>query len=123
MDIAYICIHSSNFDESVHFYRDVLGLEFDTKRSEDRFCALKAGSTYIGIEPDGVRKNGQKNKGENPILIQFKAKSREELEKYTEDLESKGVVILARMMERSYGIMTNFNDPDGNKLEILYQKL
>jgi predicted enzyme related to lactoylglutathione lyase len=122
MEIAYICIYASNFDESVTFYRDILGLEFDKNRSEESFCALKAGSTYIGIEPNGTRKNERKTKAENPILIQFKTKNIKELEEYTKYLESKGVRLFDRMMNSSYGTYTNFIDPDGNKLEILYQE-
>ena len=73
MDIAYICIATSNLEESVLFYRDIIGLKEDLLRSEENFHALKAGNTYIGIERKGVKKDGQKTKAENSVLIQFKA--------------------------------------------------
>ena len=122
MDIAYICIFASNFEESIAFYRDVLELQEDLSRSAEDFRALKAGSTCIGIERNGVRKHGEKTKAENPVLVQFKARNLHELKEFTERLESKGVRILERVMETHYGTFTNFLDPDGNKLEILYQK-
>lgn len=121
MDIAYICIATSNLKESEIFYRDILGLTEDLSRSEENFHALKAGSTYIGIERKGIRKDGQKTKSENPVLIQFKASSVDELKKLTKNLEEKGVRMLKTMVETHYGILTNFLDPDGNKLEILCQ--
>lgn len=121
MDIAYICIFAFNFEESVAFYRDVLGLEEETSRSEENFHAFKAGATHIGIERNGTRKDGQKTKAENPVLIQFKAHSFDELKEITEKLEAKNVRILKSMVETHYGTYTNFLDPDGNKLEILYQ--
>ena len=121
MDIAYICIFASHLEESVLFYRDILGLVEDLSRSDENFRALRAGSTYIGIERKGVRKDGEKTKAENPILIQFKASSLQELQEITKDLEAKNVTMLKSMVTGSYGTFTNFLDPDGNKLEILYQ--
>ena len=121
MDVAYICIFAGNFHESVIFYRDILGLEEDLSRSEENFHALKAGATYIGIERNGFRKEGQKTKAENAVLIQFKAHSLEELKKLTEELGTKDVRMLKKIVETHYGTFTNFLDPDGNKLEIIYQ--
>lgn len=121
MDIAYICIFTYNFDESIAFYKDVLGLEEDLSRSEENFHAFKAGATYIGIERNGTRKDGQKTKAENAVLIQFKAQSLDELKKLTQELETKNVRILKTMIKTHYGTYTNFLDPDGNKIEILYQ--
>ena len=121
MDIAYICIYAFNLEESVIFYRDILGLAEDLSRCESNFHAFRAGSTYIGIERKGVRKDGQKTKTENAMLIQFKVSSLKELKKITRDLEAKNVKMLKALVKSSYGTFTNFLDPDGNKLEILYQ--
>ncbi|MDD5068251.1 MAG: VOC family protein [Candidatus Pacebacteria bacterium] len=121
MEIAYICIFASNFDESIAFYRDVLGLQEIPERLEKNFHAFKAGSTNIGIERNGTRKDGEKTKAENAVLIQFKARSLDELKKITANLETKNVRFLKKLVETHYGSFTNFLDPDGNKLEILYQ--
>lgn len=43
------------------------------------------------------------------------------LEEMNKRLEEKGVRLLDRSKETSYGTITNFCDPDGNKLEIIYQ--
>lgn len=57
----------------------------------------------------------------NPILIQFRAKTMEELTAMNEHLKSKGVALLTESETKSYGIITNFLDPDGNLMEILYE--
>ncbi len=119
MEIAYSCIFAWNFDESVAFYRDVLDLEDDLGRSTKNFHAFKAGTTYIGIERNGFRKDGEKSKAENAVLVQFKARNLDELKKLTEKLKMKNVRILNALVETHYGIFTNFLDPDGNKLEII----
>ena len=62
-----------------------------------------------------------KTKAENPILLQFRAESKEHLEAMNKSLEEKGVKLFDRSKQTSYGLITNFCDPDGNKLEILYQ--
>ena len=123
MEIACICIYASNLEESVLFYRDILGLEEDLAASDKSFHALKAGVNNIGIERNGVRKDGQKTKAENPILLQFKANSMEELEKITKQLETKGANIIDRLVQKSYATITNLLDPDGNKVEIIYQSV
>lgn len=121
MDIAYICIFAGKFEESAAFYQNIIGLELDASRSTANFCALRAGSTFIGIEKDGFRKAGEKSKSENPVLIQFKAASLIDLKSFTEKLEKQGVRVLNRLVETHYGTYTNFLDPDGNRLEILFQ--
>ena len=121
MDIAYICIFAWNFEESVAFYRDILGLEENLPKSTENFHALKVGTTYIGIERNGTRKDGQKTKAENAVLVQFKAHSLDELKRITEELKAKNVRMLKTLVETHYGTFTNFLDPDGNKLEIIYQ--
>lgn len=122
--LAYICLYTSNLIDSVKFYRDVLGLEPanpDENVYTTNFYAFKTGTTMLAIERNGVKKNGMKTKAENPILLQFDAESKEHLEEMTKVLEEKGIKVYDRLKQTHYGWITNFCDPDGNKLEILYQ--
>ena len=57
---------------------------------------------------------------ENPVLLQFCAHSLEQLEAMNCQLEASGVKLLVRSLPLSHGVVTNFLDPDGNKLEALY---
>ena len=56
----------------------------------------------------------------NPIEVPKKLRDR--LEEINRFLEAKGVALLKRSFETSYGTITNFLDTEGNKLEVLYQK-
>ena len=119
--ISHICLHVSDFEESVKFYRDVLGLKSIADLVTENFYALDAGGVVLGIEPGGVRNTNGKAKTENPILLQFKADSLEDLEEMNKFLEGHEVKLKDRSTKRSYGYITNFYDPDGNKLEVLFQ--
>ena len=123
--IAYICLYVSSVPESVRFYHDALGLK-PVSESEDPetsyFFAFETGSTVLALERNGSKKNGLKTKSENPFLLQLKANSIEELEAMNKRLEKHGVKLMDRSKETNYGTITNFCDPDGNKLEIIFQK-
>jgi catechol 2,3-dioxygenase-like lactoylglutathione lyase family enzyme len=118
-ELAYICLYCADLDASLHFYRDVLGLRIE--RHDPAFCQFALGATKLGLEPGGWRKPGQKGWNENPVLLQFRARSLEQLEAMNRHLEAQGVTLLARSVAASYGVITNFLDPDGNKLEVLFQ--
>jgi catechol 2,3-dioxygenase-like lactoylglutathione lyase family enzyme len=123
-NIAYICLYTSDLRESVRFYRDILGLEPtspDADLATIGFYAFNTGTGRLGIEGNGVKMDRMKTVAENPVILQFKAESREHLEAMNQHLEAHGVTLYDRSTETSYGIITNFCDPDGNKLEILYE--
>src|SRR4028119_412046 len=93
-NIAYICLYCADMDESVHFYCDVLGLRIE--RADPNFCQFALGAAKFGLEPGGWRKAGQKSWAENPILLQFRVQSLEQLEAMNRQLEAHGVMLLAR---------------------------
>jgi len=118
--IGYICLYVSDLKESIKFYQDILGLELDTSVSTDSFFAFKTGNPQLALEKGGVKKDSEKTKAENPVLFQFLADTPEVLEEMNLVLESNGVKLLKRSQTSSWGISTNFLDPDGNKLSIIY---
>ncbi len=118
-DLASICLCCAQLDESIRFYRDVLGLRVE--RRDPAFCQFALGTTRLGLDPGGWRKGAQKGWTENPVLLQLRAHSLDELEAMNRQLESQGVILLTRSGAASYGVVTNFLDPDGNKLDLLYQ--
>ena len=122
--IAYICLYVSDIRESIEFYGSVLELEplspgSDAANSD--FYAFKTGESILALEPTGSKKGSEKTKAENPYLLQFRADSLDELERMNEQLESKGVIPGTRSQKTSYGTITSFIDPDGNKLEIIFE--
>ncbi|PIQ68341.1 MAG: hypothetical protein COV91_04660 [Candidatus Taylorbacteria bacterium CG11_big_fil_rev_8_21_14_0_20_46_11] len=125
-DLVYINLLSKNSEELIEFYTKVVGLNplDDTKNpATDTWYGFDTGNTTFAIEPmsnrDKYSPNSKYNKS-NPVLIQFKANSLEELTEWTERLEKEGVNIVQRILKRSYGTFTTFADPDGNLIEILY---
>ncbi len=121
-NVKFICIFAADFEESVRFYRDILGLDPvdpSIDPAHTNFYGLKANNVIIGIEKGGFRKDGEKTKAENAILLQFHIENTEELEQANQYLESKGVTLLNKSIETHYGSYSNFLDPDGNKIELL----
>lgn len=119
--ITHVCLYVADMERSTAFYRDVLGLKPLPKHTTPNFFAFDAGGVMLGLEPNRVSKNGEKTKAENPVLLQFRADSLEDLEEMNRRLESHNIKLINRSKTMSYGIITNFLDPDGNKLEILFQ--
>ena len=116
--IAYICLFCSDLERSIAFYHGVLGLTIE--RRDPDFCKLSTVGVSLGLEPGGTRVGRQKTRAENPLLLQFYAASPAALATMTEHLEAHGVPIKDRCREMPYGMITAFLDPDGNRLEIMY---
>ena len=124
-DLIYINLLSKNSEKLIEFYIKVVGLSplDNTKNpATDAWYGFDTGNTPFAIEPMSNRDkyNFEYNKS-NPVLIQFKAESIEELTEWTERLEKEGVNIGQRILKKSYGIVTTFTDQDGNLIEILYR--
>ncbi|MFC4456190.1 VOC family protein [Deinococcus sonorensis] len=116
--IAYICLFCSNLEHSIAFYHGVLGLPIE--RRDPEFCKLSTAGVSLGLEPGGTRVAREKTRAENPLLLQFAAASPAALATMTKHLEAHGVVIQERCREMPYGVITAFLDPDGNRLELMY---
>lgn len=124
-DLIYVNLLSNNHEELIKFYDNVVGLkplEPDADASAEKWYGFDTGHTQFAIEPMSNRDKYtiDYNKG-NPTLIQFKVNSKDELEKWTQKLEESGVTIGQRVLEKSYGTVTTFVDPDGNLIELLYR--
>ncbi len=126
-DLIYVNLLSKNSPKLIEFYAKVVGLGplDDTKDPvTDTWYGFDTGNTPFAIEPmsnrDKYSTTFEYNKS-NPVLIQFKANSIEELTELTERLEKEGVNIGQRILKKSYGTVTTFTDPDGNLIEILYK--
>ena len=96
----------------------MLGLTIERRDLE--FCKLSTVGVSLGLEPGGTRVGREKTRAENPLLLQFYAASPAALATMTEHLEAHDVPIKERCREMPYGMITAFLDPDGNRLEIMY---
>ncbi len=122
LEVSYVNVYTPDFKRLVSFYRDVVGLVPGDKNTSNWF-GFETGETMLAVEPQENRKGYTfaYNK-ENPVLVQLRVNSVEELEQITQRLESKGVVIGQRMIEKSYGTITTFVDPDQNVVELLVER-
>lgn len=125
-DIPYVNLLSPDHESLIHFYTNVVGLNPIDAAADaklEKWYGFETGHTTFAIEPLSNRdKYDFEYKKGNPILIQLKANNLEHLTKWTERLELHGVVVGQRVLEKSYGTVTTFVDPDGNVIELLLEK-
>lgn|GEM_PF-1719970 len=123
-ELVFVNLLSKNPEKLIEFYTKIVGLNpIDTKADPacEHWYGFDTGKTPFAIEPMSNRDKYQfdYNKS-NPVLIQFKANSLEDLKQWTERLEKKRVTIGQGLMKKSYGTVTTFVDPDGNCIELIY---
>jgi len=122
--ISHVNLYSKDNRRLLKFYRDTIGLQPlpDSSEDDDWYGFATKGVTFA-IEPGAGRAEIPfRFNRKNPVLIQFKANSKSHLERINKQLEKKGIRLLRRSVQRSYGIITNFLDPDGNLMEVLYEE-
>lgn len=124
-DLIYVNLLSNNHEELIEFYTKVVGLDpvsHEENPAKAKWYGFDTGKVGFAIEPMSNRDKYEfEYKKDNPVLIQFKAESLEELTTWTERLEQAEVPIGQRIMQKSYGTVTTFVDPDGNVIELLYK--
>ena len=125
-DLIYVNVLSKDHKKLIEFYTKVVGLNPSDDKADpasEHWYGFETDGAQFAIEPMSNRDkyNFEYAKG-NPVLIQFKATSLDDLKQWTERLEKAGVTIGQRVMKKSYGTVTTFVDPDGNCIEILYRE-
>ena len=125
-NLIYVNVLSKDHKKLIEFYNKVVGLNpLDDKAdpASEHWYGFDTDGSQFAIEPMSNRDkyDFDYSKG-NPVLIQFKAESLEDLTQWTERLEKEGVTIGQRIMKKSYGTVTTFVDPDGNVVEILFRE-
>ncbi|HYI36932.1 MAG TPA: VOC family protein [Thermoleophilaceae bacterium] len=99
-------------DRAVGFYRDAL--EFEVKQQDETWAEVDANGLMIGLngnEPDGAGVSG------GPVVA-FQVE--DDLENAVKELEGRGVTFDTGISEHPWGRIANFNDSEGNDLQ-LYQ--
>jgi len=103
----------SNFQESVAFYENILGLP---KKSQwSTYAVFDLCGIMLGLEPGGEK--GAK-KGAPDIYLQV-----ENVDEAYEELKDKGVRFITEPKDQSWGARTaKFTDPDGNTFILVQLK-
>lgn len=118
-------LYVENLERSAEFYHRVLG--FEPMISDERFCALKAGSQQVlllfrkgacntaSATPGGVI---PPHDGSGQLHLAF-AISKEDLGYWEEELRQKGIAIESRVEWPRGGRSLYFRDPDGHLVELV----
>lgn len=107
----------NDFDKSLAFYKDLLGLE--VKKIEGKFAIFNLEGTLLEIVEKGeaVAMFPREHMGQGGgVILSFQA---EDVQKTCEELKVKGVEIFEGPKATAWGeSVAYFKDPDGNILEI-----
>ena len=106
-----LILFTAQYEASVAFYRDVLGLPqlFVLDEPGSTLTCLDLGGSYLMIEPGGPKPRPRKSFAQNPTKLRFNVA---DVEAAAEALEAKGIVVTRHVYD--WGTTAEFVDPDGN---------
>jgi predicted enzyme related to lactoylglutathione lyase len=117
--VFYTSVLVSDQDRALDFYTNVLGLE---KRVENptpdgpRFLTVGVeGQDFMLVLAPGTPGQPQPIQGNLPPSVTIEV---DEIRKTFEELKSRGVEFVTDVLEFPWGYVAQFEDPDGNRLQI-----
>ena len=117
--VFYTSVLVSDQDRALDFYTNVLGLE---KRVENptpdgpRFLTVGVeGNEFMLVLWPGTSGQAEPAMGRRPPSITIEA---DDCRKTVEELKSRGVEFVSDVLEFPWGYVAQFEDPDGNLLQI-----
>jgi predicted enzyme related to lactoylglutathione lyase len=108
--VDFVCVPTQNFEQSVDFYENVLGLEKSKQWGQMHGQEFENGTVTIAImesEQFGL------DFSPHSLPIAFQV---DDVEAARKELESKGVEFPADTLDSGVCHMAHFRDPDGNTL-------
>jgi catechol 2,3-dioxygenase-like lactoylglutathione lyase family enzyme len=123
--ICHFGLSVADLEESIGFYRDILGLEMSEKREKDAFFRIGKSDVFALIQyPGGVERFDAemrpKNWGKAFTHFGLAAESAESVFAFQVYLKEQGVRIVKQAYERWDGASLYFLDPNGYTLEFIY---
>jgi predicted enzyme related to lactoylglutathione lyase len=117
--VFYTSVLVSDQDRALDFYTNVLGLE---KRAENptpdgpRFLTVGAeGDEFQLVLWPGTPGEAQPALGAPPPSVTFVT---DDCRQTVEELKSRGVEFVTDVLELPWGYVAQFQDPDGNRLQL-----
>jgi predicted enzyme related to lactoylglutathione lyase len=118
-NVFYTSVLVSDQDKALDFYTNVLGLE---KRFENptpdgpRFLTVGVkGDDFMLVLWPGTPGQAEPAMGRPPASITI---ATDDVHKTVEELKSRGVEFVSDVLEFPWGSVAQFQDPDGNRLQI-----
>lgn len=116
VSIKYVTIFASEFERSLAFYRDGIGLKMTYH--EDGFAQFDTEGAILTLERGGEKSEKPKDYKKNGVLIQFEV---EDLWRTAGELKEKNVKFTQEVTELEFGKIAVIVDPDGNQIQLLEQ--
>jgi len=111
------CLLVNDFNKSLSFYRDTLGLEVNS--TEGKFANFKVENIELAIMEKSAAKEMFSEKyigGNGSVLLCFQV---DDVETSAKELQDKGVIFISGPKVTSWGqTVAYFQDPDNNIWEI-----
>jgi len=105
-----ITVMVSDFDKSIKFYTDTLGLNLKNRWGNE-FAFIEAPGLTIGLHP--LPEKAPKSKTPGGLSIGLRVKN---IEEATNTLKGNGVEFTTDIKNDGYVRIIHFSDPDGNPL-------
>lgn len=123
--ICHFGLSVADLDESVTFYKDVLGLDISERREKDCFFQIGENDVMALIQYPWDREKFDaeirpKNFGKMFTHFGLAAESVEAVFAFQEHLKQNGVKIVKKAYERWDGASLYFLDPNGYTLEYIF---
>jgi len=116
---AGLILNTENYQECVHFYGTILGLEcmFKFDRKGEKLTTFNMGGVYLMIETGGTAQAAGKSEATCPTKLRFNVS---DIQATCADLRQKG--LQATVIDHTWGTTAEFFDPDGNRCALRSDK-
>jgi len=111
------CLLVKDFDKSIKFYRDILGLKINSQDGKFANFKLEGASLAIFQKSEATAMFPEKHMGDGGgVVLAFQVSN---VQRTCDELKTKGVEIFEGPKTTEWGqTVAYFNDPDGNIWEI-----
>ena len=115
----------ADLDESIDFYKNILGLEMTERRETDAFFQISPVSVIALLQYPGGKEKFDSNmrpdkKGKAFTHYGFEAPSKEAVFEFEQHLIENNIEITKKAYERWDGASVYFTDPNGHTLEYMF---
>jgi catechol 2,3-dioxygenase-like lactoylglutathione lyase family enzyme len=114
--LRHLALHARDYDAMKRFYVDLLGFTVEWEPDEDNVY-LTSGADNLALHRARHREPGDTALDHLGVIV----RSAEEVDRWAEFLESRGVALAARPRTHRDGARSvYFHDPDGNRVQIIH---